>query len=160
MGKTYVAFTLEDRNRFFRQAYGGLRLMTHYLGDTSRVRPPETFDLTYGFNESVTGGHIHGGVLRLEGFVPIPYSGASWIYFFGTGIFRPAGHAATSSPFLLDKAPDGTLPTDMSAVVIPTPQQNRDYYRIGVGIDFIDLVKKIQAQKAANKANQAAGTSP
>jgi hypothetical protein len=148
MGKTYVAFTLQDRNRFFRQAYGGLRLMTHYLGDTSKVRAPETFDLTYGFNESITGGRIHGGVIRIEGFVPIPYSGLSWIYFFGTGIFKPGGKAIATSPFLLDKAPDGTLPTNVGAVVISTPQADRDYYRIGVGIDFIDVVKKIQASKS------------
>jgi hypothetical protein len=154
-GKQFVAFTLQDRNRFFRQAYGGLRLMTHYLGDT-RVRPPTTFDLTYGFNESITGGRIHGGVLRLEGFVPIPYSAASWIYFFGTGIFKPRGRATTTSPFLLDKAPDGTLPTNAGAVVISTPQADRDYYRIGVGIDFVDLVKMIQVNRAAAKAKDEA----
>jgi putative Ig domain-containing protein len=157
VGKQFVAFTLEDRNRFFRQAYGGFRLMTHYIDSTS-VRPPETFDLTYGFNESVTGGRIHGGVLRLEGFVPIPYSATSWIYLFGTGIFRPGGHAVNSTPFLLNPAPTGTLPTDPGAVVIPTPQTDRDYYRVGIGIDFVDLVKKISDLNAANKAKQAAAS--
>jgi len=140
-GKQFVAFTLPDRNRFFRQAYAGFRLKSHFLGDTARVRYPETFDITYGFNESITGGQIHGGVLRLEGFVPIPYAPASWIYFFGTGMFKPGGHAVTTSPFLLQAAPAGTLPTDPNAVVITTPQANRDYYRIGMGVDFIELVK-------------------
>jgi hypothetical protein len=140
-GKQFVAFTLQDRNRFFRQGYAGFRLATHFLGDTQRIRYPETFDLTYGFNESITGGRIHGGVLRLEGFVPVPYSALSWVYFFGTGIFRPGGHSNISTPFLLDQAPSGTLPTDPGAVVIPIPQADRDYYRIGVGIDLVELVK-------------------
>jgi hypothetical protein len=139
-GKQFVAFALQDRNRFFRQAYGGLRLETHYLQGASEKRFPETFDVTYGFDEAVTGGRIHGGVLRLEGFVPIPYAKASWIYLFGTGIFKPGGPALNTSPFLLDQAPAGTLPTDSGAVVISTPQANRDYYRVGVGIDFINLV--------------------
>lgn len=158
MGKQFVAFTLPDRNRFFRQAYGGLRLKSHVLGDTARVRFPETFDVTYGFNESITGGLIRGGVLRLEGFVPIPYPPASSIYFFGTGVFKPGGHPLISSPFLLRAAPAGTLPTDPNAVVITTPQANRDYYRIGMGVDFINLVKnwgkKNPAPDAAGGCNQ------
>jgi len=136
VGKSYVAFTLSDRDRFFRQAYGGFRLMTHVLGD-KRVRAPETFDLTYGFNESVTGGKIHGGVMRLEGFVPIPYEVVSWIYLFGTGLFKPGAKATIAHPFLLDATPPGILPTDPNAVVITTPQADRDYYRVGVGIDLV-----------------------
>jgi hypothetical protein len=139
VGKQFVAFTLPDRDRFFRQAYGGLRVMTHFVGDT-KPRAPETFDLTYGFNESVTGGRIHGGVMRLEGFVPIPYAKMSWVYLFGTGLFKPGAHATIAHPFLLDAAPTGTLPTASSAVVISTPQADRDYYRVGVGIDLVNLI--------------------
>lgn len=139
VGKQYVAFTLLDRNRFFRQAYGGFRLKTNFLGDSTRTRFPETFDVTYGVNESITGGTIRGGVMRLEGFVPLPYSKASWVYLFGTGLFK-LGSAATSSPFFLDQA-TGILPTNANAVIIATPQTNRDYYRIGIGIDFVDLIK-------------------
>jgi hypothetical protein len=155
-GKQFVAFTLPDRNRFFRQAYGGFRLMTHKLGDTSKIWFPETFDLTYGFNESITGGRIRGGVLRLEGFVPIPYDPTNSIYFFGTGIFKPGARATISSPFLLQAAPSGTLPTDPNAVVITTPQADRDYYRVGMGIDFVTLVRnwyEIKKLKAKNKDN-------
>jgi hypothetical protein len=154
MGKKFVAFTLPDRNRFFRQAYGGFRVMTHELGDTSKVRFPSTFDLTYGFNESITGGRIRGGVLRLEGFVPIPYDPLNWIYFFGTGIFKPGARATISSPFLLEAAPSGTLPTDPNAVVITTPQADRDYYRVGIGIDFITLVKN-WGKSGGSSANSA-----
>jgi len=148
VGKQFVAFTLEDRDRFFRQAYGGFRLMTHFIGD-KRVRAPETFDLTYGFNESVTGGRIHGGVMRLEGFVPIPVDVMSWVYLFGTGMFKPGAKATLSHPFLLDPAPTGTLPTDPNAVVIATPQADRDYYRVGVGIDLVDLISMIRANNSA-----------
>jgi len=94
-----------------------------------------------GFNESVTGGRIHGGVMRLEGFVPIPYAKMTWVYLFGTGLFKPGAHATIAHPFLLDGAPTGTLLTDPNAVVISTPQADRDYYRVGVGIDFVELVQ-------------------
>lgn len=141
-GKQFVAFTLPDRDRFFRQAYGGIRVMTHHFeanGDVSTERLPATLDVTYGFNESVTGGRIRGGVMRLEGFVPLP-GRLHRVYLFGTGLFKPGAHALIESPFLLDAAPTGTLPTDPNAVVITVPQINRDYYRLGVGIDLVDLV--------------------
>jgi len=141
---------LPDRNRFFRQAYGGIRVMTHFLGDNP-TRAPETFDLTYGFNESITGGRIHGGVMRLEGFVPIPYSSMSSVYLFGTGLFKPGTRATIASPFLLDAAPTGTLPTDQNAILISTPQADRDYYRVGVGVDAVQLFKSMIKPAGAKK---------
>jgi Putative Ig domain len=153
-GKQFVAFTLADRHNFYRQAYAGLRLMTHFLGDTKEIRFPETFDLSYGFNEAVTGGTIRGGVFRLEAFVPIPYAKASWLYLFGTGLFKPGGHATISNPFFLDPAPTGTLPTDPNAVVITTAQASRDYYRVGMGIDFITLVQQLTHPSSKGKSHQ------
>ncbi len=153
-GKQLVAFVLPDRDRFFRQAYAGLRVASNYIEDNEQFpkrRFPATFDITYGFNESVTGGRIRGGVMRLDGFLPIPYSDVSWIYLFGTGLFKPGTRASIQSPFLLDPAPTGSSATDPTAVVISTPQANRDYYRIGFGIDFIDLVKTLQASKNQKK---------
>jgi hypothetical protein len=149
VGKQFVVFTLPDRNRFFRQAYGGFRIKTNFIGSSNRY--PETFDLTYGFNESVTGGKIRGGVMRLEGFVPIPYAKASWIYLFGTGLFKPGGRATITNPFLLAAAPAGTLPTDPNAVVITTPQPDRDYYRLGVGIDFVSLVANLTTKPPSSQ---------
>jgi hypothetical protein len=159
VGKKFVAFTLADRDRFFRQAYGGFRVMTHFLGEAG-MRAPETFDLTYGFNEGVTGGRIRGGVMRLEGFVPIPYDKLKAVYLFGTGLFKPGAKATISHPFLLDAAPTGTLPTDPNAVVIVTPQADRDYYRVGVGVDMIELFKgMLSGSKKPDAAKKAAGGS-
>lgn len=78
--------------------------------------------------------------MRIEGFVPIPYASMKWVYLFGTGIFKPGTRATIGSPFLLDPAPTGTLPTDPNAVVISTPQADRDHYRVGAGIDLVDSI--------------------
>jgi hypothetical protein len=165
-GKQFVAFTLPDRNRFFRQAYGGIRIMTNFIEDkttgkeNAKIRFPATFDITYGFNESITGGRIRGGVVRLEGFVPLPYSNASWVYLFGTGMFKPGAHAIVRTPFLLDAAPAGTLPTDPNAVVITTPQADRDYYRVGVGIDLIDLIASWRRGNTKSQTPATGSSSP
>jgi len=151
MAATAVAFVLPDRDRFFRQAYAGIRLKTHYFevdsGEISKARFPATFDIAGGFNESVTGGRVHGAVMRLEAFLPIPYAKASWVYLFGTGLFKPNTKPRISRPFLLDPAPTGTSLTAPTTFVVVTPQSDRDYYRVGVGIDFVQLVDKVRTCK-------------
>jgi hypothetical protein len=66
----------------------------------------------------------------------------------------PISHATIAHPFLLDQAPAGTSPTDPNAVVISTPQADRDYYRVGVGIDLVDLIKQ------GRRKQQASATTP
>ena len=39
-------------------------------------------------------------------------------------------------------------------MVITSPQTNRDYYRIGFGIDFIDMYRAIKTGKEAQKEQQ------
>jgi len=161
-GKQFVAFSLPDRNRFFREAFGGLRLMTSTWcpkkTDTSNcgedgntktfsgnyvLLPPAMLDITYGFNEAITGGVIHGGVMRLEGFAPLPLWDKlhSSVYLFATGLFK-FSRPQISVPFILDEAPQGTSATSAQTVVITTPQADRDYYRVGVGIDLVNLIAK------------------
>ena len=142
IGKTEVAFVTVDRDRFFRQWYGGFRFKTHYFNENGEAlaRFPAILDITYGQNESVTGGRVRGGVLRLEGFYPLPYDGARFLYLFGTAMLKPS-RTKISDPLLL-QPPDLDIKVPSAQVAMVTvPQVNRDYYRIGVGIDFIELVK-------------------
>lgn len=161
-GAQFVAFTLPDRNRFFREAYGGFRLVTRtwWNGKTDDKQTggqdpckdkasyckewtPSVLDVTYGFNEAITGGVIHGGVMRVEGFVPLPLGSKveSSVYLFATGLFK-FSRARVSTPFILDGAPQGTSATSAQTVVITTPQDDRDYYRIGMGVDLVNIIGK------------------
>ena len=147
-GTEFVAFVSPDRDRFFRQYYAGLRLQTHYFDYKNRdiplTRYPAQLDITFGQNESITGGRLHGGVLRIEGFYPLPYDELKFINLFGTALIRPIRTKITD-PLIL-QPPDTTVPVPAPNVfLITVPQINRDYYRIGVGIDFIELVKKLGA---------------
>ncbi len=151
-GKDFIGFVLPERDRFFRHYYGGFRLKTHYFNncEVPIQRYPATLDITYGVNESVTGGRFHGGVFRLEGFYPLPYDSLKYIYLFGTALFKPA-RANIVAPLLLPK-PDASQKDQASnpanVAIITVPQINRDYYRIGVGIDFVAVVKAIKDRPA------------
>ncbi len=143
VGKSEVAFVTADRDRFFSEYYGGFRFKTHYFDNQSTPRFPAVLDVTYGQNESVTGGRLRGGVLRLEGFYPLPYDTGRFLYLFGTAMLKPS-RARIADPLILQPPdPDIKVPSSQVAMVT-VPQVNRDYYRIGIGIDFIELVKVIR----------------
>jgi hypothetical protein len=147
-GKEFIAFVSPDRDRFFRQFYAGIRVQNFYFDydnpDIPLKRYPATLDITYGMNESVTGGRLRGGVLRIEGFYPLPYNELSFINLFGTALIKPT-RTQIADPLILEPAPAGTTVPANNVLLVTVPQINRDYYRVGVGIDFISLVKKLGA---------------
>jgi hypothetical protein len=145
-GSDYVAFTTLDRDRFFRQYYGGFRFKTYYFDkDDKRLgRFPSTLDVSFGGNEAVTGGRFHGGVLRIDFFQSIPVGGwAGSVFFYGTFLLKPA-RTNIVDPLLLRPASGVTVPADNVAVVF-SPQINRDYYRIGFGVELISLFRQLRS---------------
>ncbi len=167
-GKEFVAFVPLDRDRFLRQWYAGLRLKTYYCEDPDCTRFrnnfPGIFDFMVGQNEAVTGGsRKYGGVpdpldstkiigekntyvLRLDAFYPLPFQSASFIYLYGTAMMKiGGGRVKVINPLFLDPA---TSPITDPKVFIPPAdlqqllQPNRDYYKIGVGINLTDLFNR------------------
>lgn len=116
---------------------------------------PGIFELTFGQNESVTGGRLRGGVFRLEGFYPLPFVPS--VYVFGTALMKLSRTKINNSPLILEP-PSGSIPalSDPKVDIETIPQINRDYYRIGVGVDLLHLIRKA----GANAEKQAATTTP
>lgn len=141
-GKDYVAFVPTDRDRFFRQYYAGFRMQTFFFNrhDVPMQRFPVQLDLQYGINEYVTGGRARGGVFRLDGYFPLPYDNLNFINLFGTAIFRPVRSKIEKTQILEEV--DGKF-FDAKTATLPVSQFNRDYYRVGIGIDFISFVGKL-----------------
>lgn len=141
-GKDYVAFVPTDRDRFFRQYYAGIRMQTFFFNrhDVPLQRFPVQLDLQYGINEYVTGGRARGGVFRLDGYFPLPYDKLNFINLFGTAIFRPV-RSKIEKTIILEEV-DGKF-FDGKTATLPVSQFNRDYYRVGVGIDFVSFIGKL-----------------
>jgi hypothetical protein len=156
-GKEFVAFVPTDRDRFFRQYYAGLRVQTFFFNkyNVPMQRFPAQFDLTVGQNEFVTGGRYHGPVIRMESFFPLPYENAKFINLFASATMIP-GRPTIGTPLVLQPAPDGTIVPGANVALISVPQPNRDYYRIGFGIDAIALFQKLLQSK--NSGGAAAAT--
>jgi len=166
-GAAYAAFASQDRDRFFRQYYGGFRFKTYYFDKTTSGCPsgakecagpalarfPSMLDFQVGANEAVTGGRFRGSILRLDAFQSIPVGGwAGIVYVYGTFMLKPVRSNITN-PLLLQSAslcsapnsPAGCVSVPASNVaMIYTPQFNRDYYRIGAGVELLTLISQIK----------------
>lgn len=149
-GKEFISFVRSDRDRFFRQYYGGVRVQTFFFSpyNIPTQRFPTQLDLTIGQNEFVTGGRFRGPVLRMEGFFPLPYERLRFINLFATAMIKP-GHTNIGPPLVLQPAPEGTVVPASNVLLVALPQPNRDYYRIGFGIDLISFVQKFRAITAS-----------
>jgi len=144
--KDFIAFVSADRNRFFRQYYGGLRLKSYYVKNNSEELEnifPGIIDVTFGQNENVTGGTLHGGIARIDGIYPLPFIRGKYqgsIYVFGSVLMKLSKPKLTD-PIILqppDKAPDFPAKNVFSQQV---PPRDADHYRIGVGVDLMRLLK-------------------
>jgi hypothetical protein len=142
--KQYIAFVTTDRDRFFRQVYGGMRLKTHYfVNGQDTGRDHAHLDLLYGLNEAVTGGQLSKGVFRIDGSYALPIGGQKrYLSLYGTALLVP-NKVNTFTPLILEGVDRTTVTIPSTATALITlPQPTRDYYRIGVGLNFMEFFKK------------------
>jgi hypothetical protein len=146
-GTEFIAFADPERDSFFRQWYAGLRLKTHYFRKASNGRldiinrPGGMFDIGVGQNEAVTGGRLHGMVMRFDGFYPLPVSNRSILYLYGNAYINLRRHANITDPLILATAPSDVTVPAANVFVVPNPPSSRDLYRIGIGVNLIELFR-------------------
>ncbi len=145
-GKEFIAFVAADRNRFFRQYYGGLRIKSYYVKEGANKNWeelddifPGIIDLTFGQNESVTGGGLHGGVVRLDGIYPLPF--ARGVYAFGSVLMKLSKPKVPPPIILQPPETSPEFPAD-NVFIQQVPPRDADHYRFGVGIDLIKMLKR------------------
>jgi hypothetical protein len=87
-------------------------------------------------------------VLRVDAFYPFPIKEANFLYFFGSAYMKIGGGGVrVQNPLFLDRASGDVLITDPKVYIPSTDQQklfqpNRDYYKIGVGINLTELFNR------------------
>ena len=166
-----VAFQPPDRTHFYKQYWVGLRLKSYYYGEKSgwsnlcsgngndaAACPiyPGTVDLTVGQNEAVSGGNLHKFLLRSDVYYPLPFNPAFYA-FFNAWIHLNRHHENPNlTPVIL--SPVASPPTDTSQIqYISVLTPDRDYYRVGMGIDLVSLIQHFHQDK---NTTPAAATKP
>ncbi len=142
----YVVFTNQNRSNFLGKYGGGLRL-THVYPAKGQGSPYDgTIDLGIGQDQTITGGTFHGAVFKIDGQYPFAYGPMSFIYFFGSASIRLSGNQ-NYAPLILTVPTGSMTPTVPSATVtvLSTQQPNRDFYRIGIGLNLLDVFSKLKS---------------
>jgi hypothetical protein len=155
-----IGFSNEDRSSFLLKWGAGIRIMDRWGVDTSDTTTAchsatgctrITADIGIGQDQAITGGFLRQFVLKADAVIPILKSG---VYFFAASDNRIARNTILS-PLILSPV---TLATNTSTstctassttvcfpsssvFILPYKQQNRDYYRIGIGIDAVKILK-------------------
>jgi len=152
--KEFIAFVAPDRDRFLRQYFGGFRFKTYTyakldengaatLTDEIQNVFPAMLDITFGQSEAVTGGKLVKFVLGIDGFYPLPFPDKyRFLYLFGTAKFKVGGPKRIETPFILNTAASSVSVTDTTVFIADPQPSNRDFYRIGFGVDLLELFRK------------------
>jgi len=107
------------RNAFYRQYYGGLRIGGPAVTSDQSAR--HVVDVAIGQNDAVTGGAWRGAVVRIDSFFALPVSGDVF-YLFGTALVKASGAGRGGAG------------------------SSQDVYRVGAGIDIVQLLKVLRTK--------------
>jgi hypothetical protein len=146
---TYVGFVPPNRERFYRNYGFGLRLTSFDKG--APLAPPATYAVSFGQDESITGGTFSSVVGKIDVFYPLPLSkdnGAyKFVFLFGTVNLRLSKATKIPTFALQDPNAAGTTvqPFDPNLAVI-TVASTRDTYRFGAGVDLVNLIQSFKAK--------------
>jgi len=149
-----AAFVFPNRSRFYRDYYGGFRIRTFYFSGSCQTQPnglaagpcrsanvyPGTFDVRLGQDETVTGGFLRGVVLTLTGSYPLPGTDGT-VRIFGSSYLRLHKNANTTALVMVPSQSFTSL-DDPSVVVQQIRPSDQDYYRLGLGVDLVPLIRK------------------
>jgi hypothetical protein len=113
-------------------------------------------DLTLGQDQSVTGGITHGVVFRIDAQYPIPFQALSFLYVYGSSSVRLGGNQNDLSANLATLPSPPTLP-NAAILELPTQQPNKDFYRIGVGVNILDVFSSWFKPSSAPAASSTSG---
>jgi len=153
---TYVGFVPPNRERFYRSYGGGFRITTFASEDS--LAPPATYMFTAGQDELITGGIFRSVVGRFDVFYPLKITSSgkyNLIYLFGTANLR-LSKATTVPTFALQnpnalnaagQPPANPIQPYDPGLAVVTVRATRDTYRIGVGVDLVNLIQSIAAGK-------------
>ena len=142
---TDIAFANQDRSNFFLKYGAGLRATYPWTfgncngtSGSNCSKAYSALDVTLGQDSSVTGGYLRGVVFKLDGTLPIPTGSSSWLYLFGSSYVRLQSNQ-NLPPLILQTPPTTVTVPSPTVIVLPLRQPNRDYYRIGVGLNISQL---------------------
>jgi hypothetical protein len=150
----YVGFVPPDRERFYRQYGFGMRLSTFELNRP--YSPPATYMFTLGRDQLITEGVYKDVVARADVFYPLPLGKEDgrfkFLFLFGTANLRLT-KPKPLDVIALEPAGSAVQLYSPTVAVISRPS-SRDTYRIGMGVDFVNLLNSWRVTRSGAGATR------
>jgi len=154
-----LVYATPDRNSFYGKAFGGLRIVNRWPtkeakdGTSQKTCDPDNpcerglVDFTFGQNASITAGKMRHFVFTIDSVYPMPIAKISYLYLFGSISKRILDSTVTQGPLILQPGVALTGAPTTSDLTLPLTQADRDFYRIGAGINAIQIFKALSTKK-------------
>jgi hypothetical protein len=143
-----IAFSNQDRSNFLGKWGVGIRTITRFKTEDGKDPERGVVDVVFGQDATLTGGSMSRFVLKIDGVHPLPFSGEStkkYVYLFGSAGIRLT-HNKNLDPLILqtvDLTKASPAIPSPEVLVLPLKQSNRDFYRIGVGLNIKEVFTKL-----------------
>lgn len=143
-----ISFAPVDRSNFLLKYGAGFRFSHMYPAKGQEIPYSGSLDVTFGQDESTTGGRLHGAVFKVDGIYPLAFGASSYLYVFGSASMKLTGNKNTN-PVVLATAQTPTLPLPTNVALLPLTQPDRDFYRFGVGLNITAIYCKLNPNGCA-----------
>jgi len=157
-----LVYAAPNQPNYFPKYFIGLRIVNRFAGASGLKQCDEHnpcergfVDFTLGQNASVSGGSLKHLIAGVDSIYPLPVPGLNFIYLFGSTSVRVHGLPPGQSPLILTASPTSGSTTppaspNPAVLVLPLTQPDRDFYRIGAGINLNDIFKALKPKAATN----------
>jgi hypothetical protein len=144
-GYTDISFSNQDRSSFLLKWGAGVRTTAKFPceGSTSCAPSYGALDITIGQDASVTRGLMQHFVFKLDGILPISIKkNSSFLYLFGSAYIRKSRNEDLAPLILQTETATVTIPSS-TVIVLPLQQPDRDFFRLGVGLNLNQVFCKM-----------------
>ncbi|HEV2711396.1 MAG TPA: hypothetical protein VGU67_14360 [Edaphobacter sp.] len=143
---TDIAFANQDRTNFLFKWGAGIRTQAAVSCTTNRVdciKALALLDVTVGQDATVTRGLVRHFLAKADGLLPIPTgNNTAYLYLFGSVYTRFTRNRNSAPLILAAETAQPSLPSP-SVIVLPLVQPDRDYFRLGVGLNLKQIFQKM-----------------
>jgi hypothetical protein len=157
-----LVYAAPNQPNYYPKYFIGLRIVNRFAGASGLKQCDEHnpcergfVDFTLGQNASVSGGSLKHLIAGVDSIYPLPVPGLNFIYLFGSTSVRLYNLPPGQSPLILTASPTSGSSTppaspNPTVLVLPLTQPDRDFYRIGAGINLNDIFKALKPKAATS----------
>jgi hypothetical protein len=163
---TLLEYAEPSTPNMFPKYSAGFRIINRYPGistgstSCSEASPCERgyVDFTLGQSAALTGGDLKHAVFTIDSIHPLPVPNLNFLYLFGSASMRFHRLPTSIPPLLLAAGTAATAPS-AATLIVPLTQPDRDFYRIGVGVNLTQVFSALSGSKTGQSGSQPAGKS-